>query len=312
MSLVSIVRNKDIIKEKLNYIIGQSPGIVFKECLEAQYDMMRENLNSNMIKKRYFNSNISGKELLNALYQHIYSHNHIALTDEIYETKDALLLEEIKHWNSEDTELAELLTVEELIDTFHFILEYTILLEEHYLLTLEEPSKITVDSLPFYYVCKNSFWQGVLSMLYKEAFHILQHVKDNVTIDEEIASRANFGEEYIRGFLNLMASNNREFIRLCNFKDWKQYPEDFYSPYLFGELFKINRDMYINCISALSLTFYSMVKFLDLDLEYSLDNVLYLMYAVYMAKREENVRRQNNDPRYTGKNEGEVVGVNVN
>jgi len=311
MSLVSIVKNEDIIKEKLNYILGKDIRIVLRECLEAQYDMMRENLNSNMIKKRYFNSNISGKELLNALYQHIYSHNHIALTDEIFETLDANNIKNEKYLKCEDTELAELLIAEEIIDTFHFILEYTILLEEHYLLTLENPDKITVDNLPFYYIHKNSFWKGVLAMLYKESNHILHYINENgeVEINKIIANSDYF---LLINFLKEMLKNNRDFIRLCNFKDWKHYPDNYYSPYLFGELFKINREMYVNCVNALSFTFNSLIKYLDVDIEYSTENILKLMYAVYMATREENIRRQNNDPRYTGKNEGEVVGVNVN
>lgn len=312
MSLVSIVKNKDIIKEKLNYILNLDVNVVLSECLEAQYEMMRENLNQKMIKKRYFNNDLQGKELLNALYQHIYSHNHIALTDEIFEALDANTIKNEKYSKGDDTELTELLVAEELIDMFHFILEYTILLEEHYILVLEYPENITVDRLSYYYVHKkNSFWRGVLSMLYKESGHILHYINENIKTDNEADRAPNSEHSSITDYLEKLLRNNRDFIRLCNFKDWKQYPENYYSPYVFAELFRINREMYVNCVSALSFVFNFLVKYLNVDLQYSVENLLKLMYAVYMAKREENIRRQNSDPRYTGKSEGEVVGVEV-
>lgn len=40
-------------------------------------------------------------------------------------------------------------------------------------------------------------------------------------------------------------------------------------------------------------------------------DALYVIYGVYMAKRSENIRRQHNDPRYTGKSEGSIVGIEV-
>ena len=99
MSLVSVYTNRDIVKKYLddiNNVTGlineeenQLPGFVISSCAVKQYEMKRNYLNINMLKKRKLADNISGYELLDNLYQHIYMHNHIGMEDELYEVLDA-------------------------------------------------------------------------------------------------------------------------------------------------------------------------------------------------------------------------------
>lgn len=312
MSLVSIYSNKEIIADKIKELQSlpftsdwQLASYVISECMSKQYEMMRNNLNSNMLEKRMFDRYLGGSQLKDALYQHIYSHNHIALTDEIFEVKDAV----IKYFNKldtgSDTYMTELLILEEYIDTFHFILEYTALLEEHYLISLVDNNKFTVESLDYYYVENNRFSRQVNEMIKAEGSHIISYLYDTDQINFELCDNT---------LLNNMLALNREFVRLCNFKDWKTYPEDFYSPAKFAELFKLNRDMYALCINGVANYIDTMSFLLDQKPAFdstSIRDILSVMYGLYMAKREENIRRQNNDPRYTGKTTGEIVGIEV-
>jgi len=313
MSLVSIYTNKDIIAEKIDELQTlpftsdwQLASYVVSECMCKQYEMMRKNLNSNMIKKRYFDQSLTGSDLKDSLYQHIYSHNHIALTDEIFEVKDAVTKYFNKVENGSDTFMTELLILEEYIDTFHFILEYTALLEEHYLISLVENEKFTPENLNYYYVETNRFSRQVNEMIKSEGSHIVSYLYDTEQYDLKMCDNE---------LLNKMLILNREFIRNCNFKDWKIYPENFYSPAKFAELFKLNRDMYALCINGVA-NYIDTLSFL-LNRKppfnsFSIRDVFSAMYGLYMAKREENIRRQNNDPRYTGKDSGEIVGIAVN
>jgi len=312
MSLVSIYSNKDVIINKIKSLNEQKfdsdlqlASYVISECILKQYEMMRNVLNPNMIKKRFFKQELSGNQLKNALYQHIYSHNHIALTDEIFEVKNAITKYNNKLNNNQDTLMAKLLILEEYIDTFHFILEYTALLEEHYLITLVSNKDFTVSNLNYYYVFNNKFSEQVNEMLKNEGYHIISYLYDTDQLNLEL------DDEFI---LDNLLKLNREFIRKCNFKDWKNYPDDFYSPIKFAELFKINRDMYSLCISGIGNYLNTLSFLFNSEMTFScnsLKDVFSAIYGLYMAKREENIRRQNNDPRYTGKDEGEIVGVEV-
>jgi hypothetical protein len=312
MSLVSIYSNKEIIADKIKELQSlpftsdwQLAAYVISECMSKQYEMMRNNLNLNMIEKRFFDQNLCGSRLKDALYQHIYSHNHIALTDEIFEVKDAVTKYFSKLDAGSDTFMTELLILEEYIDTFHFILEYTALLEEHYLISLFDNNKFTVDNLNYYYVGNNRFSRQVNDMIKVEGSHIISYLYDTNQINTQLSDNT---------ILDNMMKLNREFIRRCNFKDWKKYPEDFYSPAKFAELFKINRDMYSLCINGIANYIDTMSFLLDQKPVFnseSIKDVLSIMYGLYMAKREENIRRQNNDPRYTGKAEGNIIGIEV-
>ena len=321
MSLLSIVANKNIIVDKIKELeskkfdsVSNLASYVITECLKAQYSMMRNVLNKNMIAKRHFDSTVKGNELLDTLYQHIYSHNFVALTDEIFEVEDAIDTYKASDKNTEKSKNAKLLVVEELIDTFHFILEYTALLEEHYQLILcENKEAITVDSLTYYMCNENPFSQRVNEMLDQEGTHIFSYLINSKYIDLNITdSNISLASPY------KMMKVNREFIRKTNFKDWKVYPSDYYGVYKFSELFELNRQLYASFFQMIQdKKWMEAIKELLVDTNYDINinstvDTFKVVYGIYMAKNAENIRRQKEDPRYTGQTSGgNIVGVEV-
>lgn len=328
MSLVTIIENKDIITNKIDNIRSlnyestyELCGYVLSECLMKQYEMMRKNLNKNSVSKRFYSQELNGKNLLNAYYQHMYMHNHIALEDEIYEIIEAI--EKYNYINMHEQDLTtnefnekffrrKMLILEEIIDAFHFILEYTDIIEEHYRLQLTYNTMYNTDMLMRSVTEESKLESDIMYMIQNEGPHIITWLESrqfSTKLDQTI-------KEYPwqeRNDLHIKSLHrfNRDFIRKINFKDWKNYPEDFYSPSKFGELNEINRMMF----SELFMLFENNMDFLyDLipnckSRSGVMCDIFTNMYGIYMAKREENIRRQNNDPRYTGKTTGEVVGV---
>ncbi len=321
MSLLSIVANKELIVKKIKELDNMQfestsslGSYVITECLRSQYKMMRNVLNKNMLAKRNLNiSNPEIHELFDTLYQHIYMHNFTALTDEIYEVDDAIenyykalvgMPDKEKLLNS------ELLICEEIIDMFHFILEYNALLEEHYqIVLLPQLKHFPMDYL---YIGDSEFSNKVYEMINSEGSHVLSYLVDREYIDlENIESDSNLDE------IHTIMKLNRNFIRKCNFKDWKKYPKDFYDTCKFTELFEINRTMYASCFQMLKIWMHSLeelVQSVDPTItltDTNMKDFFRILYGVYMAKNAENIRRQNNDPRYTGQSDGEIVGVEV-
>lgn len=328
MSLVTIIENKDIISNKIHELYAfkfdslyVQCGYALSECLVKQYEMMRKNLNKNSVNKRFYSSDLSGKKLLNAYYQHMYMHNHIALEDELYEIVEAI--EKYNQTNDYEqnlppNELSEklfrrkMLILEEIIDAFHFILEYTDIIEEHYRLQLTYDTIYNADILMHNVTDPGKLEDDIIYMIRNEGPHIVtwlesRHFSEKFVSLNKEESWNSCNNTHIIALHRL----NRDFMRKINFKDWKNYPEDFYSPSKFGELNEINRMMF----SELFMLFENNMQFIyDLipDIKYRttvLIEIFSNMYGIYMAKREENIRRQNNDPRYTGNATGEVVGV---
>ena len=105
---------------------------------------------------------------------------------------------------------------------------------------------------------------------------------------------------------------NREFIRETNFKDWKQYPNNYFDPIKFANLSNINRDMYYYWIQGISYNLGALSDLLDKKLnENNSDDVYKFIYAVYNQKRKLNIDRQLNDPRYKLNNNGNIVGDRI-
>lgn len=318
MSMLSIVANKEIIAEKIKELDNinfrsseQLCSYIISSCLKAQYKMMRNVLNKNMLKKRHYSKDTTSKELLDSLYQHLYTHKFAALSDEIFEVQDAIDIYTNGTKNTDKSNNALLLISEELIDTFHFILEYTVLLEEQYQLKLcTDNDNLSVDSLEYYFLGENDFSRRVIKMLEEEGSHIFSFLYNNYLNNNETLN------------LNSPASMmriNREILRRTNFKDWKVYPDDFYGAFKFTELFELNRKMYVSffqmfqdsrSLEAVKNLIDSVDRDVKLDIE-SIGDVFKLVYGTYMGKLEENLRRQREDPRYTGQNEGKVVGFEV-
>jgi len=303
VSLVSIYTNRDIVKKYLddiNNVTGlineeenQLPGFVISSCAVKQYEMKRNYLNINMLKKRKLADNISGYELLDNLYQHIYMHNHIGMEDELYEVLDAYKKYENLSLNTDDEKImmTKLLILEEWIDAYHFITELTSTLKEHFMMTLQ-PDKIksTKELLEYYFTEENDFSDGVKYLVQAEGWHIA----------EEINS-------YIPSIFPQFID-----IRTYEHKDWKQYPNNYFDPIKFANLSNINRDMYYYCVQGISYNLGALSDLLDKKLnENNSDDVYKFIYAVYNQKRKLNIDRQLNDPRYKLNNNGNIVGDRI-
>ena len=262
MSLVSIYTNRDIVKKYLddiNNVTGlineeenQLHGFVISSCAVKQYEMKRNYLNINMLKKRKLADNISGYELLDNLYQHIYMHNHIGMEDELYEVLDAYKKYENLSLNTDDEKImmTKLLILEEWIDAYHFITELTSTLKEHFMMTLQ-PDKIksTKELLEYYFTEENDFSDGVKYLVQAEGWHIAEEINSYIPsiFPQFIDIRTYEDKDFIESGKQAMRTLqrlNREFIRETNFKDWKQYPNNYFDPIKFANLSNINRDMY--------------------------------------------------------------------
>ena len=330
MSLVSVYTNRDIVKkflDDINNVTGlineeenQLPGFVISNCAVKQYEMKRNYLNINMLKKRNLADNISGHELLDNLYQHIYMHNHIGMEDELYEVLDAYKKYENLSLNTDDEKImmTKLLILEEWIDAYHFITELTSTLKEHFMMTLQ-PDKIksTKELLEYYFTEENDFSDGVKYLVQAEGWHIAEEINSYLPsifpqfIDIRTYEHKDFiesGKQAMRTLQRL----NREFIRETNFKDWKQYPNNYFDPIKFANLSNINRDMYYYCIQGISYNLGALSDLLDKKLnENNSDDVYKYIYAVYNQKRKLNIDRQLNDPRYKLNNNGNIVGDRI-
>jgi len=301
VSLVSVYTNRDIVKKYLddiNNVTGlineeenQLPGFVISSCAVKQYEMKRNYLNINMLKKRKLADNISGYELLDNLYQHIYMHNHIGMEDELYEVLDAYKKYENLSLNTDD---------------------------EKIMMTLQ-PDKIksTKELLEYYFTEENDFSDGVKYLVQAEGWHIAEEINSYIPsifpqfIDIRTYEHKDFiesGKQAMRTLQRL----NREFIRETNFKDWKQYPNNYFDPIKFANLSNINRDMYYYCVQGISYNLGALSDLLDKKLnENNSDDVYKFIYAVYNQKRKLNIDRQLNDPRYKLNNNGNIVGDRI-
>lgn len=349
MSLVSIVKNAaeiDAEKKKLFEILKNCDNkeaiqYVIKSCLLKQYEMMRKYMNTNMINKRHFSRDLKGKDLIDALYQHIFSHNFIAFEDEVFEVFDAAKKRESVSTNNpikavEDYMLTEALVVEEVIDVFHFLLEYIILSEELNTIILDtDIDSLTVDDLDRLYVncdADNTFYENVKLMIAFEASHLAADIfevlnpctYDNFDPEYEKYKKehVNFDKlyipiEYDKNFIDLL-KYNREFIRQTNFKDWKQYDiVKYYSTLQRTKLFDITRELtksFFRLVISQCAEFACVHGYWDGLGNEKPGNIIYTILelgSIYNAKRNENIRRQQSDPRYKLNNTGEIVGIEV-
>lgn len=339
MSLVSIYVNRERIKyfyDRESAIVSSSAidsssymKHVIKQSMLDQYAMMRKNLNKNMILKRHFDNALCGNELIDAIYQHVISHNTLAAIDEIGEVNDAMLKKNInyetvinssaaKEEDIKKYKMSKLLVIEEIIDYFHFWMEHVILLEELYQLIVATDSKdITVDNMPYLYTnCDedNEFYNNIKDMLQAEAAHIVTYYDNEVNNKPD----TDYAIPDYRTLIQKALMENRKLIRNSNFKDWKQYNiKEFYSQNRFGQLFDITREMFATIMQMIKIytsNFKEIKNLLDIDTASSEDadkQLFRLIRAIYMAKREENIRRQLNDPRYVLGGDGDIVGVEV-
>lgn len=314
MSICSIYSNIDKIKEYLKEIDSKKfdsdwlcASFVITDCAVKQYEMKRNYLNINTVNKQALSDDLKGFKYLDHMYQHIYMHNHIAMEDELYEVFDALDKYKNKLLNDKDTTISELLILEEYIDAYHFITELTGTLEEHYLHNLEcknrENSYHSANS-NYLFVGSNNFSDKVKILLNEEGSHIISYLYDNDMLSELNSEVSD--EDCLYNLLRL----NRDFIRETNFKDWKQYPDDYFNSAKFGKLYILNRKMYGNIIKGIYNSLECIAFMTNKEIKSNSD-IFKFIWAVYMTKRDENIRRQKEDKRYKLDNIGEAVGVEV-
>ena len=84
-------------------------------------------------------------------------------------------------------------------------------------------------------------------------------------------------------------------------------------------MFELNRQLYASFfqmmqderwLKAVKKLIQSTDEKIEININ-SVKDVFKIVYGVYMGKLSENLRRQKEDPRYTGKQEGNIVGISV-
>lgn len=313
-------------KSKLNSKIKDTLINVFK----LQYNLIYAYYNKNTVRKVFRHkgqaTSFNAKDL-EVYYQHQYLHNHAAVFDEVFEQSDALtsLRDPLSMYEKKDQYY--LLFLEESIDILHFLVEYGCLFAEHAIL-LEEANKTDYQSKFNFPSClyqDDSFRDRVLEKIEMFIEIALNDNKGNL----------NFSFDQLSQMVNSdcpssMLTYCRKILRSVAFKDWKEYPEDFYTEDKFADLFK----MLIGAILLLYKNIYQVSEASKIQLDqyitklYSGSNTTvlndwkhfdlflgiyypYLIYGCYVAKNWINMQRQVEDPRYTGKDFGNIIGVEV-
>ena len=373
MSLVTIEKNRDSIIAKLKEIEvlanENAPDLfnkyIMSQCCLKQHEWVRDNLLTKYVKDRHYADDYSGYSLVNNFFGFMYMHNYIAIMDEIYEAKDAqlkyktnfeLVQKEMKKGldNREAIEsakdklnLAGKLVIEELIDVFHFLLQYTTLLQQHQLVTLElnqEHSVFRVEDLEYWLTNKgDNLGKFVSEHIERAGKHIdltdiqydnysINSIYNYFSLNDGIYDFFNKFDDVLDDLIEL----NRNFIRETNFKGWKEYPDNFYSVVKFTNLQNYVLKMY-NVLLNCAIPIYSFVLadfmpietfqnsksfFADIYVDdvtaittkyeiYDINTIMKVVYAIYLAKRDENIRRQQEDSRYKLNNHGGAVGDEV-
>lgn len=324
MSYCTLYTNQDKIKEYYNeineyskkYTSGwQTVGYVLTELIKMQWDLRRKYYNKNLLLKHKFDKSIKGDKFIEYLFQHIYIHsNSMALVDEIFEVDDAVQkIKQMKYKKDsepvEDRVISFSLIVEEMIDVLFFICETTSWLETHYQLYLD-PNKNNINSntIEPYLVGYNNFSDRISIMIGEEGSHIATYIYDH---KNEVKDYDTYGMFLVMNLIKLV----RNFVRQCAVKDWKIYPDDYYNPARFGELFKLNRELYliiINCLFNVMRFFAKhILDIKDYNQDEHISDLFKLIYACFKVKAEVNERRQLNDKNYNPENTGEPEGVLV-
>lgn len=373
MSLVTIEKNKEAIRAKMNEIElmakENAPDLfnkyIMSQCCLKQHEWIRDNLMSKFVKDRHYDDDFTGYQLVNNFFGFMYMHNYIATMDEIYEARDAqdkykhnfdivhnMLINGRNH-TSEFEEarnrlnLAGKLVIEELIDVFHFLLQYTTLLQQHQLIMLElgqEHGIFRVTDLEYWLTNKGeNLGKFVSEHIERAGRHIdlFEITYDDFSIDkiydyfDHYDSVYDFYKKFDK-VLDELIELNRNFIRETNFKGWKEYPDNYYSVVKFTNLQHYVLKMYnvlLNCaipIYSFILTDFMSIEtynnsktyrtelfsddktYLTIDYEIlDINTIMKTVYAVYLAKRDENIRRQKEDSRYKLSNTGNAVGDDV-
>ena len=346
MSLVTLLDTKYIVKSAIeagldfklleadirdNYIsspyesyLDNRLADILKKIFKLQYSLIFTYYNKNTVKKVYFekvqNSDLPIRKELEYYYQHQYLHNHAAIFDEIFEQKDAVnsLLNPRLAYHRKYGKF--LLFLEESIDILHFAVEYGCLFAEH-LVLLEDP-EYAKRAFPCCLYEDEEFRDKVYEKIYT--------LIDENKIEYNKIFKSVFVDIEGEGFVESIFRACRDIMRSYAFKDWKVYPEDFYSADKLRELFskvvfliyRLYSYIYkITDANSTAIDRYISEVFTDVDFTYiqSRENFgkfisifyLDLIYGCYVAKNWVNMQRQTSDPRYNSEHFGKIIGVEV-
>lgn len=342
MSLMTLLDTKNIVRESIEAVsklgwsltntkeenLSKVKEMIVKETLELvreevkrifalQYSLINTYYNRQTIKKvpvRYFEETIGRKRALEYFYQHQFIHNNTAVIDEVYEQHDAYK-EILSAEDDEKAYRAFLLFIEESIDVLHFVVEYGCYFAEHicFLRHLHEDSSIE-DLFNL-----DSFSAEVQDEL-KELLGAIDFEAAGMFGPQRLIENSD-DKDIIEGVRNL--------IRVFPFKDWKVYPEDFFNEEKLTQYFHKSIELAANVYrSVLSISCENIDLFNrysrevfdlsetngfiheDFDL-FNFSLIQHMIYGCYVAKNWVNMQRQEEDPRYTGKSFGKIIGVKV-
>jgi hypothetical protein len=342
----NLISNKDVKKLILLSDYYRIPvilhNIVLNELLCMQHKLFKYHLAD-----RYYNDlkldvfKMSTNEVSDRWFTFLYETTLKASLDEIFEIQDAFdgynnvlnnytwneALDQIKksdddiYTNDNDYRLSKeiirrepqyrkykYLVVEEIIDLFHFFLQFITIVEEHKLsnIYLLEHDKIT--NTTFYDYIINPKNETFINETYTMLSLKSTHIKNDYFLDFYCSNCSDLSTRLL-----LLVKYARDLMRKIKWKPWKNYPDNYYDTTILGNITESARYNYKELLHF----FYDIIKgtpelsviedkhisdyiigFNEIK-EYIRNNPLCttitMLYIIYMSKNKENIERQNNN-----------------
>lgn len=303
MSKVTINNNLNPALELFNTIQDKSPENLLFNCLQMQANLLRKYYNKKVIEEKlYLPKDEPIKKVINYYYKHVYIHNFLALHDELFEINNAF--DVVSNYNKN----ADLL-IEEIIDVFHFVLQYVVFIKENMVLYETMQNNLTLDGFSKLIIDRENSTEE------EKKFFI--DFNDSLKLESkamETASKTNqyYVHEYDtseHSILFRMIKYNRDILRHLNWKHWKDYSEDFYDILKFSYMLDLNRKIFNNLYSLLERTVTNKHYTAQKDLNNM--SVYELFFIFYVSKNIENAMRQFT-PEYNHKVKEEDKQFNLN
>lgn len=300
----------------------------FRNILKLQYNLIFTYYNPRTLNKFICNSQYYTLDK-NLYYQHQYLHNNAAIFDEIFEQIDAITRLCTPLASGDHTFKSYLLFNEETIDILHFAAEYLCLTAEHQTIIsnpkwskeFESDSRLIHTDEEFRTDVLKKIDQTIDFYANKANFYPEKMVRDKYSSDVQYSADCSVLFQFCRVIL-----------RNTNFKDWKVYPEDWFNTDRFITIntfatkiittlykqvyFHMNRNkelfyLYLTEILGKKDPLLKKVKETKILDKFIEQNFTYFIYGWYVSKNWINMQRQEEDPRYTGKDFGKIIGVRV-
>lgn len=279
--------------------------------------------------------------IMNRFYQHQYLHNNAAIFDEYFELRDARNKYNKKINDIGDTYKNVLLIFEEAIDVMHFALEYGCLFAEQQLLINDERY---LSDFPNCIYNNENFKTAVLSKLQAlvddidvdgyyaynadTSFDIM--LDDILVLTRDILRLVAFKDwkKYTKDFYTAERFKNlytKVFIlisKIFNIINIQFYDDCHtlnkfgngsleYVKSLFSDVTVIQNNFTDNLILTVDQDNSPIISVAEDYSNFISSFNKYFVYGCYVAKNWINVQRQTEDPRYTGKDFGNIIGVSV-